>query len=188
MFFDKLLFGCPQPGHAAAWSDILLPHSVQYFIAMINILLSFRDIIYEKMPPAQAYCFMQNKNRYKNGLIFGGRAGTRTLDPLIKSQLLYQLSYAPDGSIHTNTRKLYIFFCCLQEFIAFLFNAGGIFNRFVCFLFIKTIRFSERTIRFMSLCPFILHAGPVARHRHECRIFYTCGRESIPMQSLKRLC
>ena len=27
-------------------------------------------------------------------LYFGGRAGTRTLDPLIKSQLLYQLSYA----------------------------------------------------------------------------------------------
>ena len=25
---------------------------------------------------------------------YGGRAGTRTLDPLIKSQLLYQLSYA----------------------------------------------------------------------------------------------
>lgn len=26
---------------------------------------------------------------------FGGRTRTRTLDPLIKSQLLYQLSYAP---------------------------------------------------------------------------------------------
>ena len=26
----------------------------------------------------------------------GGRTRTRTLDPLIKSQLLYQLSYAPD--------------------------------------------------------------------------------------------
>ena len=25
----------------------------------------------------------------------GGRTGTRTLDPLIKSQLLYRLSYAP---------------------------------------------------------------------------------------------
>ena len=25
----------------------------------------------------------------------GGRTRTRTLDPLIKSQLLYQLSYAP---------------------------------------------------------------------------------------------
>jgi hypothetical protein len=29
-----------------------------------------------------------------NGLL-GGRTRTRTLDPLIKSQLLYQLSYAP---------------------------------------------------------------------------------------------
>ena len=27
----------------------------------------------------------------------GGRTRTRTLDPLIKSQLLYQLSYAPEG-------------------------------------------------------------------------------------------
>ncbi len=37
------------------------------------------------------------KNTAKNGGVFfisGGRAGTRTLDPLIKSQLLYQLSYA----------------------------------------------------------------------------------------------
>ena len=39
------------------------------------------------------------KKRIKNGhfrdrLFHGGRAGTRTLDPLIKSQLLYQLSYA----------------------------------------------------------------------------------------------
>jgi hypothetical protein len=30
-----------------------------------------------------------------NGGEFGGRTRTRTLDPLIKSQLLYQLSYAP---------------------------------------------------------------------------------------------
>ena len=28
---------------------------------------------------------------------FGGRTRIRTLDPLIKSQLLYQLSYAPDA-------------------------------------------------------------------------------------------
>jgi hypothetical protein len=28
--------------------------------------------------------------------IIGGRTRTRTLDPLIKSQLLYQLSYAPE--------------------------------------------------------------------------------------------
>src|ERR1700694_4071528 len=27
--------------------------------------------------------------------VFGGRSRTRTYDPLIKSQLLYQLSYAP---------------------------------------------------------------------------------------------
>jgi hypothetical protein len=29
--------------------------------------------------------------------IIGGRTRIRTLDPLIKSQLLYQLSYAPGG-------------------------------------------------------------------------------------------
>ena len=28
---------------------------------------------------------------------FGGRTRTRTWDPLIKSQLLYQLSYAPEN-------------------------------------------------------------------------------------------
>jgi hypothetical protein len=33
---------------------------------------------------------MENMNE-----INGGRTRTRTLDPLIKSQLLYQLSYAP---------------------------------------------------------------------------------------------
>ena len=30
-------------------------------------------------------------------IVNGGRAGTRTQDPLIKSQLLYQLSYSPAG-------------------------------------------------------------------------------------------
>jgi hypothetical protein len=34
-------------------------------------------------------------NTLKMQGIFGGRTRTRTLDPLIKSQLLYQLSYAP---------------------------------------------------------------------------------------------
>jgi hypothetical protein len=31
--------------------------------------------------------------------VSGGRSRIRTYDPLIKSQLLYQLSYAPPGSI-----------------------------------------------------------------------------------------
>ena len=30
---------------------------------------------------------------------YGGRSRTRTYDPLIKSQLLYQLSYAPGNRI-----------------------------------------------------------------------------------------
>ena len=42
--------------------------------------------------------------------------GTRTPDPLIKSQLLYQLSYAPMGHIFQTT-KLYIFFYKMQVFI-----------------------------------------------------------------------
>ena len=37
----------------------------------------------------------KNKKPLYAAYIFGGRTGTRTLDPLIKSQLLYQLSYAP---------------------------------------------------------------------------------------------
>ena len=35
--------------------------------------------------------FVRKKMKWING----GRTRTRTLDPLIKSQLLYQLSYAP---------------------------------------------------------------------------------------------
>jgi hypothetical protein len=34
-------------------------------------------------------------SKFKCVNLFGGRTRTRTLDPLIKSQLLYQLSYAP---------------------------------------------------------------------------------------------
>ena len=47
-------------------------------------------------------------------IIYGGRAGTRTLDPLIKSQLLYQLSYA---SRTVKLWQLYIFSSNLQVFI-----------------------------------------------------------------------
>jgi hypothetical protein len=35
------------------------------------------------------------RNSKKSNGINGGRTRTRTWDPLIKSQLLYQLSYAP---------------------------------------------------------------------------------------------
>jgi hypothetical protein len=34
----------------------------------------------------------------------GGRTRTRTLDPLIKSQLLYQLSYAPEAALRSQER------------------------------------------------------------------------------------
>ena len=44
--------------------------------------------------------------------------GTRTPDPLIKSQLLYQLSYAPMGQKPFMTRKLYTLFPKMQVFIA----------------------------------------------------------------------
>jgi hypothetical protein len=37
------------------------------------------------------------------GLI-GGRSRTRTYDPLIKSQLLYHLSYAPDFSVSASLK------------------------------------------------------------------------------------
>ncbi len=38
--------------------------------------------------------FWQRKKPYANGVrLFGAPAGTRILDPLIKSQMLYQLSY-----------------------------------------------------------------------------------------------
>ena len=40
----------------------------------------------------------------------GGRAGTRTLDPLIKSQLLYQLSYASKTNFLIRTGVIIDFF------------------------------------------------------------------------------
>ena len=40
--------------------------------------------------------------RAKYLILFGGRTRTRTLDPLIKSQLLYQLSYAPGARIEAS--------------------------------------------------------------------------------------
>ena len=37
-------------------------------------------------------CIANKKDTYKGVFFVGGRSGTRTLGPLIKSQLLYQLS------------------------------------------------------------------------------------------------
>jgi hypothetical protein len=45
--------------------------------------------------PADCHVGNENPRRYQVIEVFGGRTRTRTLDPLIKSQLLYQLSYAP---------------------------------------------------------------------------------------------
>jgi hypothetical protein len=41
------------------------------------------------------FYFVLVENSENGCNINGGRTRTRTLDPLIKSQLLYQLSYAP---------------------------------------------------------------------------------------------
>ena len=65
-------------------------------------------------------CATKIKHTQKGVFIFGGGTGTRTLDPLIKSQLLYQLSYASMNSYsgvrgefcHTKNKKsrnFYIF-------------------------------------------------------------------------------
>ena len=48
----------------------------------------------------------------------GGRSRARTCDPLIKSQLLYQLSYAPDASgcpEKRNPRRAYSKQACVCE-------------------------------------------------------------------------
>ena len=47
---------------------------------------------------------------------FGGRAGTRTLDPLIKSQLLYQLSYASISEFFHRTVTIIDFFLSNASF------------------------------------------------------------------------
>ncbi len=48
--------------------------------------------------------------------ISGGRAGTRTLDPLIKSQLLYQLSYASKSPFYLISGHNYIPFYKKSKF------------------------------------------------------------------------
>jgi hypothetical protein len=47
-----------------------------------------------RIPPVRGLFALNEKISVLLGLC-GGRTRTRTLDPLIKSQLLYQLSYAP---------------------------------------------------------------------------------------------
>ena len=53
---------------------------------------------------------LQNKKPHMAVYYFGGRAGTRTLDPLIKSQLLYQLSYASRTEFLIRTGVIIDFF------------------------------------------------------------------------------
>ena len=49
--------------------------------------------------------------------VFGGRTGTRTLGPLIKSQLLYQLSYSPENKKFIASCPLF----CKNIFSFFIF-------------------------------------------------------------------
>ena len=67
-------------------------------------------------------CPNKTKNRTWRFIYFGGRAGTRTLDPLIKSQLLYQLSYASKTNFLIRTGVIIDFF---------LSNASLYHNHFV---------------------------------------------------------
>jgi hypothetical protein len=50
---------------------------------------------------------MKKPRIYGASLIFGdgGRSRARTYDPLIKSQLLYQLSYAPPNAGYRRKRR-----------------------------------------------------------------------------------
>ena len=60
-------------------------------------------------------CKKQN-DHIRGRCIFGGRAGTRTLDPLIKSQLLYQLSYASRTDFFIRTGLIIDFFLSNASF------------------------------------------------------------------------
>ncbi len=54
------------------------------------------------LSPSSA-CFGGNYIRQRDAVWIGGRSRIRTYDPLIKSQLLYQLSYAPaKGAAYSN--------------------------------------------------------------------------------------
>ena len=68
---------------------------IQRFLCRINLCLicNLCGVFQRKKNPT-LYMAIWDINIY----IYGGRAGTRTLDPLIKSQLLYQLSYAPGSN------------------------------------------------------------------------------------------
>ena len=56
--------------------------------------------------------------------VCGGRAGTRTLDPLIKSQLLYQLSYAPGPVVILSSLLSFD----LGDYSPFLAKCKGIYH------------------------------------------------------------
>ena len=51
----------------------------------------------------------QNKKPRFPAVYLGGDTGTRTLDPMIKSHLLYQLSYVPKTEPEIRT---FLFFFC----------------------------------------------------------------------------
>jgi hypothetical protein len=57
--------------------------------------MSLVELLPEGLPQLACAVFGQSFIGAESFDFTGGRTRTRTLDPLIKSQLLYQLSYAP---------------------------------------------------------------------------------------------
>ena len=53
----------------------------------------------------ETFCLLRKDKNLNQ--IFGGRTRIRTLDPLIKSQLLYQLSYTPEITANVTTPSMY---------------------------------------------------------------------------------
>ena len=63
-------------------------------------MILFLIRVKKRLSSDSLFCYYSKSSVYKNkyhffgsyGVLFGGPPGARTLDPLIKSQMLYQLS------------------------------------------------------------------------------------------------
>ena len=95
MYFNALREFCPTESHIWGIFDVSLFSAYHYFIetafnkVVININKSNTYLVFHQ---PKMSIISKKKRRILSNVPPGALLGTRTLDPLIKSQLLYQLS------------------------------------------------------------------------------------------------
>ena len=83
-------------GHSVANAEAILRSATRWhFLARRSAHAEARSTLKIKYQRPFRIRFTDNRRLFNSAAWNGGRTRTRTLDPLIKSQLLYQLSYAP---------------------------------------------------------------------------------------------